>query len=84
MKKIFSASSIIPCDLLRSILDANGIQSALKNEGGSAITGSALPVPAGAQLPWAWPEVWVNDEDFEAASEIAADFQRQQDTPPEG
>jgi hypothetical protein len=83
MKRIFIASSIIPCDLLKSILEANGIESALKNEGGSAITGNALPVPSGAQLPWAWPEVWVNDEDFAAASEIAAVFQRQQDTPPE-
>ena len=83
MKRIFTASNIIPCDLLRSILEASGIDSALKNEGGSAITGNALPVPGGSELPWAWPEVWVKDEDFEAASEIAADFQRNQGTPPE-
>lgn len=80
MKRVFTAPSIIPCDFLRSMLDAAGIDSMLKNEGGSAITGNALPVPSGSELPWAWPEVWVNDEDFEVASEIAADFQRRNET----
>ncbi len=83
MKRIFTATNVIPCDLLRSVLDAYGIMSALKNEGGSHMTGNALPVPAGAELPWAWPEVWVNDEDFETASQIAAEFQRKHQTPPE-
>jgi hypothetical protein len=81
MKKVFSASNIIPRDLFRSVLDAAGIDSMLKNEGGSAVTGNALPVPAGSELPWAWPEVWVNDEDFETASQIVAEF-RQADAPP--
>jgi hypothetical protein len=83
MKRIFTASNVIPCDFLRSLLDAYGIVSALKNEGGSAVTGNAFPVPSGSELPWAWPEVWVNDEDFEAASEIAADFQAKRGAPPE-
>ncbi len=83
MKRILTATNVIPCDFLRSMLDAYGILSALKNEGGSAMTGNALLVPSGSELPWAWPEVWVNDEDFEVASQIAADFQRQHETPPE-
>jgi hypothetical protein len=41
---------------------------------------TALPVPSGSELPWAWPEAWVNDEDFEVASQIAADFQRGNET----
>ena len=53
MKKVFSAPSVIPCDLFRSVLHAAGIDSMFKNEGGSAITGNALPVPAGSELPWA-------------------------------
>jgi hypothetical protein len=76
MKRVFRAPSVIPCDFLRSMLDAAGIDSMFKNESGSAATGNALPVPSGSELPWAWPEVWVNDEDFELASQIAADFQR--------
>jgi hypothetical protein len=82
MKRIFTAPSVIPCDFLRSLLDAEGIESVFKNEGGSAITGNALPVPSGSELPWAWPEVWVNDEDFELASQIAADFQKRDELPP--
>ena len=83
MKMIYTAPSVIPCDFLRSMLDAAGIASMFKNEGGSAMTGNALPIPCGSELPWAWPEVWVNDEDFEVASQIAADFQRRNETPPE-
>ena len=62
------------------MLDAAGIESMFKNEGGSAIAGYGLPVPAGSALPWACPEVWVNDEDFELASQIVAEFQRRNET----
>lgn len=82
MKEVFTASNVIPCDLFKSVLDAAGILSMIKNEGGSAMTGNALPVPAGSELPWAWPEVWVNDEDFEVASQIAVDFRRKDLPPP--
>ena len=58
------------------MLDAAGIDSMFKNEGGSAIAGYGWPVPTGSALPWAWPEVWVNEEDFELASQIVTDFQR--------
>jgi len=83
MKRIATAPKVIPCDLHRSILDAEGIASALKNEGGAAMTGNALPIPCGSEVPWARPEVWVNDEDFEVASQIAADFESGHETPPE-
>jgi len=65
----------------------------LWNEGGSAIAGSGFPVPSGSELPWAWPEVWVNEEDFEIASQMAAEFQTRYESvrsndpsakPPEG
>ena len=77
MKKIFTAPSRIPCDFLSSLLAAEDIPSILKNEGGSSVTGNSLPIPGG-ECAWAWPEVWVNDGDFETASEIAADFQKSQ------
>lgn len=53
-----------------------GIQSMLKNEGGSSILGRGMPLAGGPELPFAWPEVWVNDEDFETAAEIAVEFQQ--------
>jgi len=83
MKRIFTAPNIIPCDFLSSILDSEGIASALKNEGWSHMSSNALPVPCGSELPWAWPEVWVNDEDFEVASLIAANFQSGSEIPPQ-
>ncbi|HTG43439.1 MAG TPA: DUF2007 domain-containing protein [Verrucomicrobiae bacterium] len=76
MKRLFTAASVVPCDFVRSLLDAQGIFSVLKNEGGSAMTGNALPVPSGSELPWAWPEVWVRDEDFELALLITTDFEK--------
>jgi len=82
MKKVYSAPSVIPCDMLRSLLDSEGIPSMLKNEGGSTIVGRGYPIPSGSELFWAWPEVWVNDHDFEEAAEIVAAFQyNSADTP---
>ena len=78
MKMIYTAPSVIPCDLLKSVLEVEGIESMIKNELGSNAAGYGLPVPDFPSLPWAWPEVWVNDEDIERATEIAADFDETQ------
>ena len=50
MKKVFTAPSLIPCDLLRSLLKDAGIPCVLKNEGGSAMTGNSLPLPYASEL----------------------------------
>lgn len=76
MRLIFTAPSVVPCDFLRSLLEAEGIPSLLKNEGGSSIVGQGFPMFDAPELPWAWPEVWVNDEDYETATLIAEDFQK--------
>jgi cytochrome c556 len=73
MKKVFSRSSVIPCDLAKSVLDAAGVFAVIRHELGSAAAGYSWPVPNNPSLPWAWPEVWVSDEDFERAREILAD-----------
>lgn len=79
MHKIFTAPSLIPCDFLCSLLAAEDIPSMIKNEGGSSITGnSAIP---GGECAWAWPEVWINSEDFEVASQIATEFQKSHEAP---
>lgn len=72
LKKLFSAPSVVPCDLLRSLLEARGIPSIVKNELGSAMAGYGLPLPGNPSLPWAWPEVWVHADDYEAACELMA------------
>ena len=81
MKLVFTAPSVVPCDFLRTLLDVEGIPSMLKNEGCSSIVGRGLPMFNAPELPWAWPEVWVNDEDSEAAMAIAQEFQRKPQDP---
>jgi hypothetical protein len=63
LKKVFTNSSVVPCDLAKSVLEAAGIFTVMKHELGSAAAGYGLPVPDNPSLPWAWPEVWVSDED---------------------
>ncbi|MFZ2642473.1 MAG: DUF2007 domain-containing protein [Verrucomicrobiia bacterium] len=72
MKMVYTAPNVIPCDFLKSLLDAEDIWSTVRNPQGSWTVGEGLPL--GTSLVWAWPEVWVNDEDFDIASEMAADF----------
>jgi hypothetical protein len=72
MKKVFTRSSVIPCDLARSVLEAAGIFAVIRHELGSAAAGYSWPVPDNPSLPWAWPEVLVSDEDYERALEILA------------
>ncbi len=74
MKKVFTATSVIPCDLLKSLLESEGIDSMIKNEQGSGPTGYGVPIVNYPSLAWAWPELWVRDEDFETAAEIIASF----------
>jgi hypothetical protein len=56
------------------MLDASGIHCMIKNEKGSCIVGEGLPIPGNPTLSWSWPEVWVNDEDYENALPLADDF----------
>lgn len=70
MKQVFTNSSVIPCDLIKSVLEAEGISATIKNELGSAAAGYSLPTLDNPSLPWAWPEVWVADEDYVRALEL--------------
>ena len=83
MKMVFTAPSVIPCDLLVTLLDVENIRSVINNERGSAIAGEALPIFGSPTLPWSWPQVWVADEDYERAAEIATEFQRGESEFPE-
>jgi hypothetical protein len=72
MKQVFTSSSVIPCDLILSVLEAAGIEATIRNPLGSAAAGCGFPVPNNPSLAWAWPEVWVNDEDYGWALEVIA------------
>lgn len=84
MQKVFTNSSVVPCDLLVSILDSEGIPATITNELGSAASGYALPTLDNPSLPWAWPAVWVADEHYEGAMEIVEGFQTNRSSEPEG
>lgn len=74
MKKVFTAPGIVPCDLLRSMLEAEGIPCMILNEYGTHLLGYGCPVPGGSALIWAWPEVWVPEEDAERARPVLEAF----------
>jgi hypothetical protein len=69
MKRIYTSRNLTHCDMVRGVLVESGIRAMLKNElvcstAGGSIVGS---------LGFAWPEVWVNDEDAKAAEECLKD-----------
>ncbi|MEI7732013.1 MAG: DUF2007 domain-containing protein [Verrucomicrobiota bacterium] len=67
MKMIYTAPSVVPCDMIKGMLESNGIPSMFKNEQGSSNVGVGWPMPGFPSVAWAWPELWVNDEDCDAA-----------------
>jgi len=80
IEELTDQPSVIPCDLMKAVLEGSGIDCMIKNERGSAIAGQGWAIPGNPTLVWAWPEVLVNDEDFEEASRIVTDFQKSEET----
>jgi hypothetical protein len=68
MRKVYSTDDLMQCGMLKSVLDANGIQSLLKNEAISGVFGGSSYNPH-----LAYPELWVDDSDFEKAKELIYD-----------
>jgi len=66
MKKIFTSPNLTHCDMVRTVLDQAGIVSELKNEYASRATAGL------GTLPFAWPEIWVDDTDAPAAEAALA------------
>ena len=65
MKKIYTSRNLAHCDMIRSFLEANGISSVLQNEHACYTAGASIV----GGLAFAWPEVWVNDEDVQMAED---------------
>ena len=84
MRMVFTARSVVPCDLLKAMLEAEGITCVIRNEFGTHLVGYGFPVPGGSALPWAWPEVWIREEDISAAQPLIDQVQEsmQQDFRP--
>ena len=69
MKMVFTNPSLVPCDRLKGELDGRGLRVFIKNEFTAATLG------LGQSLLFMWPEVWVADEDYEAAAAINAQME---------
>jgi len=75
---VFTARSVVPCDFLKAMLESEGIPCVLRNEYGTSLLSQGYPVPGGSALVWAWPEVWIPEEDVERAMPLVESFQRSQ------
>jgi hypothetical protein len=70
MRRVWSTPNVVQGDLIRSALEGHGIKALLVNDLSAQFTGIGYPVRSGQALPFAWPELWVEDEDYERAAEL--------------
>lgn len=67
MKKLITGNGLTQCDMVRIMLESNGIRCFIKNEYSSTTAGAGLIGP----LNFAAPELWViDDEQFADAEEV--------------
>ena len=66
MKKLCSTNDEIQGNMLKSLLDSNGIESVLKNE-------LLSPLAGGIPFNEVQPELWVHEKDFDRATQIISD-----------
>ena len=64
MKKLFTSPYLMECDQLRMELSSSNIDAVMKNEFGQSL---GLGGMFGGAAAFAWPEIWVQDEDYEKA-----------------
>lgn len=67
MKKVYAEKNTLQCDMMKALLEENDIYCFFKNETMSAMFG-----PAGYNPHQAYPELWVDDEDFDKAKKLIA------------
>lgn len=66
MRRLFTHPNLARCDLLRTVLELRGIECQMRNEFSANTVGAAYLGP----LPFAWPEVWVREDQFAEAERI--------------
>ena len=70
MKLVFTHENSLIVGNIYNILEQNQIQAQLKNRYASGGAGDIAPHET-------WPELWVEDDDFDLASQIIADMNTQ-------
>lgn len=72
MKKLLTSYNISECDIMKSILDENGIRCFIKNEILTGLVGELPPLNV-------IPELWIeNDEEFALASNLIKDAENEE------
>lgn len=82
MKKLWSTPSVVKCDLVKNMLEGHGLHVETANELSAQFTGVGYPLPSGQALPFAWPEIWVEDEDYDRALALIRELVQGDGTPP--
>ena len=75
MKRVWTTPSVVKCDLLKCMLEGNGIHVEILNELTAQYTGIGYPLPTGQALAFAWPEIWVEDGDYDRALSLITEFE---------
>jgi hypothetical protein len=83
MKRVWSTPSVVQGDLICSALEGHGIKTHITNDLSAQFTGIGYPVRSGQALPFAWPEIWVEDEDYERAAALIQELLKDDAAPTE-
>jgi hypothetical protein len=84
MKKVWSSPSLVQCDLVKAMLESDGIDCVMQNENAARFTGIGTPLSSGQALGFAWPELWVPDDRFDEAKERVETFSQMHERTLEG
>lgn len=68
MKLLATYSNMVECDMLRILLESNGIQYKIENEY-DALANGGMPAFGVPFQSWG-PQIWVDDADFDKASRL--------------
>jgi hypothetical protein len=66
MPKVYESPYLADCDQVRVALSLEGVESTMRNEFGNPLGLVVL----GGVASFTWPEVWVDEGDYEKALEI--------------
>ncbi len=72
MIRIYTSRSLFEVDFIRSLLEADGIPTVLKNEFGAHTAGGGF-----GAMAFSWPEIWIDPQHAEQARTLIADYHAQ-------
>jgi hypothetical protein len=74
VRRIWTTPSVVQADLIKCMLEGHGIHTQILNELTAQYTGIGYPLPTGQALAFAWPEIWVEDADYDRALALVTEL----------